>query len=77
MSVDTYRIDQASAMFHMMWTGPVSILLTLVVLIINLSYSALAGFALLVVGFPLLTRAIRSLFVRRKEVVSRSIQPPL
>ncbi|TDZ34577.1 Multidrug resistance protein fer6 [Colletotrichum spinosum] len=68
MSVDTYRIDQASALFHLTWTGPISCLITLVVLIINLSYSALAGFALLVAGIPLLTRAIRSLFKRRKSI---------
>lgn len=68
MSVDTYRIDQASALFHMMWAGPVSIIITLVVLLINLTYSALAGFALLVVGLPLLTHAIRGLLVRRKKI---------
>ncbi|TQN69244.1 Multidrug resistance protein fer6 [Colletotrichum shisoi] len=68
MSVDTYRIDQASALFHLTWTAPISCLITLVVLVINLSYSALAGFALLVAGIPLLTRAIRSLFKRRKAI---------
>ncbi|GKT40843.1 multidrug resistance protein fer6 [Colletotrichum spaethianum] len=68
MSVDTYRIDQASALFHLTWTAPISCVITLVVLLINLSYSALAGFALLVAGIPLLTRAIRSLFKRRKAI---------
>lgn len=68
MSVDTYRIDQASALFHILWTAPVACLITLAVLIVNLSYSALAGFALLVVGVPVLTRAIRSLFIRRKKI---------
>ncbi|KAM0335769.1 hypothetical protein ACHAQA_000819 [Verticillium albo-atrum] len=68
MSVDTYRIDQASALFHMIWTAPISILITLAVLVVNLGYSALAGFALLIVGIPLLTRAIRSLFRRRKAI---------
>ncbi|KAI3550246.1 ABC transporter [Colletotrichum filicis] len=68
MSVDTYRIDQASALFHLTWTAPISCIITLVVLLINLSYSALAGFALLVAGIPLLTRAIRSLFKRRKSI---------
>ncbi|PNH41405.1 hypothetical protein VD0004_g5703 [Verticillium dahliae] len=68
MSVDTYRIDQASALFHMIWTAPISILVTLALLVVNLSYSALAGFALLVIGIPLLTRAIRSLFRRRKAI---------
>ncbi|KAK2024466.1 ABC transporter [Colletotrichum zoysiae] len=68
MSVDTYRIDQASALFHLSWTAPISCIITLVVLLINLSYSALAGFALLVAGLPLLTRAIRSLFKRRAAI---------
>ncbi|KAI2473757.1 ATP-binding cassette transporter protein YOR1-like protein [Annulohypoxylon bovei var. microspora] len=68
MSVDTYRVDQASAMFHLIWTAPISCLITLVVLVINLTYSALAGFALLVIGIPALTRAIRLLFRRRAAI---------
>ncbi|KJK74072.1 Oligomycin resistance ATP-dependent permease YOR1 [Metarhizium anisopliae BRIP 53293] len=68
MSVDTYRIDQASALFHMMWTSPIVCLITLVLLLVNLTYSALAGFALLVVGVPALTKAIQSLFRRRKAI---------
>ncbi|KAM7195265.1 P-loop containing nucleoside triphosphate hydrolase protein [Rhypophila sp. PSN 637] len=68
MSVDTYRVDQASGMFHIIWTAPISCLITLVLLVINLTYSALAGFALLVIGMPILTRAIKSLFVRRKTI---------
>ncbi|KAL9597789.1 MAG: hypothetical protein Q9219_004916 [cf. Caloplaca sp. 3 TL-2023] len=68
MSVDTYRIDQASGMFHMTWTSPIAILITLVVLLINLTYSALAGFALLVIGIPVLTKAIKTLFKRRRAI---------
>jgi ABC-type multidrug transport system fused ATPase/permease subunit len=68
MSVDTYRIDQASALLHMIWTAPVSLLITLALLLVNLSYNALAGFGLLVIGAPLLTWAIRSLFRRRKDI---------
>ena len=68
MSVDTYRVDQASALFHMLWTSPISCLITLAVLLINLTYSALAGFGLLVIGLPILTRAIRSLFRRRRAI---------
>ena len=68
MSTDTFRIDQASGMFHMIWTAPVTIALTLVVLLINLSYSALAGFALLVIGIPVLTKAIKKLFSRRRAI---------
>ncbi|KAI5924764.1 P-loop containing nucleoside triphosphate hydrolase protein [Camillea tinctor] len=68
MSVDTYRVDQASALFHLVWTAPIICIITLVLLIINLTYSALAGFALLVIGIPALTRAIRGLFRRRSAI---------
>ena len=68
MSTDTYRIDQASGMFHLVWTAPVAITITLVVLLINLTYSALAGFALLVIGIPVLTKAIKLLFKRRRAI---------
>jgi ATP-binding cassette, subfamily C (CFTR/MRP), member 1 len=68
MSVDTYRVDQASGMFHLMWTSPVAVVITLVVLLVNLSYSALAGFGLLILGIPLLTKAIQTLFKRRRKI---------
>lgn len=68
MSVDTYRIDQASGMFHLIWTAPLACIITLVLLLVNLTYSALAGFGLLVVGLPLLTKAVKILFARRKEI---------
>ena len=65
MSVDTYRIDQACGLFHLIWAAPLSCLITLALLLVNLTYSALSGFALLVIGMPLLTKAIKSLFRRR------------
>ncbi|CAK7564171.1 MAG: ATP-binding cassette transporter yor1 [Sporothrix epigloea] len=68
MSVDTYRVDTACGFFHMIWCAPVSCIITLVLLLINLNYAALAGFALLMLGVPLLTRAIKSLFKRRKRI---------
>lgn len=68
MSVDTYRVDQACALLHICWTAPISCIVTLVLLVVNLTYSALAGFGLLVIGVPLLTKAIQSLFRRRKEI---------
>ncbi|KAI0157470.1 P-loop containing nucleoside triphosphate hydrolase protein [Xylariaceae sp. FL1272] len=70
MSVDTYRVDQASAMFHLGWSSPAACIITLVLLLINLGYSALSGFAVLVIGIPALTRAIRSLF-RRRVVINK------
>lgn len=68
MSVDTYRVDQACGLFHLLWTAPIACIITLVLLLINLSYSALSGFALLVIGMPALTKAIKSLFRRRQKI---------
>lgn len=68
MSVDTYRIDQASGMFHLIWTAPIACLITLALLVVNLTYSGLAGFAVLIIGLPLLTKAVKVLFKRRKVI---------
>lgn len=68
MSVDTYRVDQASGMFHLIWTAPIACTLTLILLLVNLTYSALAGFGLLVIGLPLLTKAVKILFARRRAI---------
>ena len=68
LSVDTNRIDLSCAFLHMVWASPLACVITLVLLLINLTYSAIAGFALLLVGVPLLTIAIRSLFHRRRAI---------
>ncbi|KAL6250213.1 ATP-binding cassette transporter yor1 [Rhinocladiella similis] len=68
MSVDTYRVDQASGLFHIMWTSPIQVVIVLVVLCVNIGYSALAGYALLIIMLPLLTKAIKSLLMRRKKI---------
>ena len=68
MSTDTYRVDQASGMLHLIWTAPISIIVTLILLLINLKASALAGFGLLVIAMPLLGKSIKSLINRRKGV---------
>ncbi|OAT11924.1 ATPase [Blastomyces gilchristii SLH14081] len=68
MSVDTDRIDRALGLFHLLWTSPILIIVALIVLIINIGYSALSGYALLVLGVPFLTYSIRSLIRRRKKI---------
>ena len=68
MSTDTYRVYEGSGLFHMIWSSPLAAIITLIVLLINLTYSALAGFGLLVIGVPLLTRAIKSLLKRRRAI---------
>ncbi|KAJ9296060.1 hypothetical protein DTO271G3_5635 [Paecilomyces variotii] len=68
MSVDADRINTASGMFHLIWTSPISIILTLIMLLVNIGYSALSGYALLAISIPLLTYAIRTLVQRRKRI---------
>ncbi|KAF1845861.1 uncharacterized protein K460DRAFT_285143 [Cucurbitaria berberidis CBS 394.84] len=68
MSTDTYRIDQASGFFHMIWTAPISILLTTALLLVNLKYSALPGLGLILLSMPLLGRAVKTLFRRRMAI---------
>ncbi|KAL4994641.1 P-loop containing nucleoside triphosphate hydrolase protein [Aspergillus recurvatus] len=68
MSIDVDRINLACGMFHIAWTAPVSIIVALILLLVNLTYSALAGFGLLVIGMPFLTYAVRFLFKRRRNI---------
>lgn len=68
MSTDTYRVDQASGFFHMIWTAPVGILITTALLLVNLSYSALPGLGLILIAMPLLGRAVKTLFRRRVAI---------
>ncbi|KAH3916024.1 hypothetical protein HBH56_067840 [Parastagonospora nodorum] len=68
MSTDTYRIDQASGFFHMIWTAPIGILITTALLLINLTYSALPGLGLILIAMPLLGHAVKVLFRRRVAI---------
>lgn len=68
MSIDTDRVDKGFGMFHLMWTSPIVVILTLILLAINIGYSCLSGYALLVVMMPLLTHALKSLIKRRRRI---------
>ncbi|KJX95881.1 ABC transporter family protein [Zymoseptoria brevis] len=68
MANDTSRVDQACGMFHLVWTSPFTILLTLAILLSNLTYSALSGFSLMFLGLPILVMVIKSLGKRRKAI---------
>lgn len=68
MSIDVDRINLACGMFHMVWTAPITIIVTLILLLVNIGYSCLSGYALLVIGVPFLTFAVRFLVKRRKNI---------
>lgn len=68
MSVDTSRIDQASGWFHMSWTAPLSLVVTIVLLLVNLSYPALVGLALFFTATPLVAYIVRAMLKRRGKI---------
>jgi ATP-binding cassette subfamily C (CFTR/MRP) protein 1 len=68
MSMDTSRINQGSIMIHFLWTSPVSICLALALLLVNITYSALPGVALLLLVIPLLAKAVKVMLARRKAI---------
>lgn len=68
MSSDAGRVDTAAGMFHIVWVAPIQILLSFALLLLNLTYSAVAGFGVLLVGIVGLTIAIKPLIRRRKAI---------
>jgi ABC-type multidrug transport system fused ATPase/permease subunit len=68
ISTDVSRIESGSQMIHRCWTAPIQIFLALALLCINIGYSALAGFAVLVIMTPLLGRAAKALMSHRREI---------
>ncbi|KAI0192755.1 P-loop containing nucleoside triphosphate hydrolase protein [Xylaria flabelliformis] len=71
MSIDTGRIDSACDFAHLAWASPLACVIVLILLSINLTYSALPGFALLVIGTPLLTTAIKKV-ARRRRIINKT-----
>lgn len=68
MSTDASRVDTAAGFFHLAWASPLSILVTIILLVVNLGYSALPGLGLILLSTPALTKAMRGLFLRRLEI---------
>lgn len=70
ISTDVSRIDFCMGWFHMSWSAPIQLIICLILLLINLGPSALAGFALLIIATPIQTYAMGRLFrLRIKSMV--------
>ena len=70
ISTDTSRIDFASGLFIMTWTAIVQFAVVMIILLVQIGYSALPGIGFLMVATPLQTLAMKSLFkVRKKSMV--------
>jgi ATP-binding cassette, subfamily C (CFTR/MRP), member 1 len=65
MSTDTSRIDFAAGYCHIGWVAIVQVTIILVILLINIGPSALAGFGLLIISAPVLARVVRKLAIKR------------
>ncbi|KZO92802.1 ABC transporter [Calocera viscosa TUFC12733] len=67
ISTDVSRIDFSCGFFHIAWAAPIQMIICLIILLINLGPSALAGFAFFVLATPAQTRAMKELFKMRKK----------
>lgn len=68
MAIDSARIDAAAGLIHTVWTAPLITIIAVALLIVNLSYSALAGLAILIVAMVFLAKTVGNLYVRRKKI---------
>ncbi|KAI1142928.1 P-loop containing nucleoside triphosphate hydrolase protein [Hypoxylon sp. FL0543] len=60
MSSDMGRINDAAKVFHLVWTAPITIVLATMLVLYNLTYSAVPGICLLLAGVPGLTLTVKS-----------------
>jgi ABC-type multidrug transport system fused ATPase/permease subunit len=67
ISTDVSRIDFCCGFFHLALIGPVQMTICLVLLLINLGPSALAGYSFFVLCTPIQTRVMKRLMRLRRE----------
>ncbi|KAJ3514870.1 hypothetical protein NLJ89_g2120 [Agrocybe chaxingu] len=67
ISTDVSRIDFCAGYFHMAWTAPIQLAICLVLLILNLGPSALAGFAFFILATPPQTIVMKRMFKLRAK----------
>ncbi|KAF8907014.1 P-loop containing nucleoside triphosphate hydrolase protein [Gymnopilus junonius] len=67
---DASRIDVSAGLAHIAWTSLVQIMISLVILLVNLGPSALAGFSLFLMGIPVQSWIVkRSYATRTKSMI--------
>ncbi len=70
ISTDVSRIDFCCGFFHMAWIAPIQMVICLILLLVNLGPSALAGYAFFVLCTPVQTRVMRRLMgLRQKSMI--------
>ncbi|GMK55176.1 hypothetical protein CspeluHIS016_0202320 [Cutaneotrichosporon spelunceum] len=70
ISTDTSRIDFAAGFVHILWTAPIQFIIIMVILIVELGYSAVPGIMFLLIMTPGQAVIMKKLFtVRKKSMV--------
>ncbi|KEP49841.1 multidrug resistance-associated ABC transporter [Rhizoctonia solani 123E] len=69
ISADCTRLDFASGFFHVIWTGPMEIIIGIALLIHNLGYSALVGLGVLIFGIPIQAIIVHRMIQSRRAAV--------
>ena len=67
ISTDVSRIDFCCGFFHLAWIAPIQMVICLVLLLVNLGPSALAGYAFFVIATPIQTRVMKRLMGLRQK----------
>ncbi|KAJ7040911.1 ABC protein [Mycena alexandri] len=66
VSTDVSRVDACAQWFHAAWTAPIQTTVCLIILLVELGPSALAGFALFLIIIPLQERIMARQFILRQ-----------
>ncbi|KAJ7086329.1 ABC protein [Mycena belliarum] len=66
VSTDVSRVDACAQWFHAAWTAPIQVTVCLIILLVELGPSALAGFALFLIVIPLQERMMANQFLLRR-----------
>ncbi|KAG6814652.1 hypothetical protein H0H93_012728, partial [Arthromyces matolae] len=74
ISTDVSRIDTCCQWFHAGWTAPIQIIVCLIILLVELGPSALAGFALFLCIAPIQERVMSFIFQTRRSSMRFSDQ---
>jgi len=69
VSTDVSRIDACAQWFHAAWTAPIQVMVCLTILLVQLGPSALAGFALFLIIFPVQVKVMSYQFRTRKKMM--------
>nr|GAT42790.1 ABC protein [Mycena chlorophos] len=67
VSADISRVDTAAQWFHAAWTAPIQTTVCLIILLVNMGPSALAGFSLFLIVIPIQERMMGQQFGMRRE----------